>query len=185
MCEVGSFHKSPSSPLWIIGSESHYSVLFALDNKSITESSSDQLLKRCRRAFRMIDCENQGFVQMTDLRTLLLALDMTESCGGDEGCIKLANALETGGTGIILWDDFWKAASRLLMGSSVEVILDDLKAAAAAESVTSQALVVVEERGGGVRVKVGVGAVRRISHQYTHHPSRYTPTASTSFTSTD
>ena len=42
---------------------------------------------------------------------------------GVENSQTLAAYLEVSGAGIILWDDFWKAASRLLTGASLESVL--------------------------------------------------------------
>jgi len=42
---------------------------------------------------------------------------------GGNGVQALAASLEVSGAGIILWDDFWKAASRLLTGASLESVL--------------------------------------------------------------
>lgn len=37
--EVGSYYKSPRLPIWVIQSESHYSCIFSLDNRSIADTS--------------------------------------------------------------------------------------------------------------------------------------------------
>ena len=56
---------------------------------------------------------------MTSLREVLVSLDLMEKVDVDksgEHFTKLVNGLESCGAGIILWDDFWKVASRWVMG---------------------------------------------------------------------
>ena len=125
--QVGAYYKSPTAPFWIVGSESHYSILFATDDRPITESQSDQILQRCRREFRKVDTDGNGFIQMTSLREVLAGVDLLEKIGGDVNFGKLVNGLEDCGAGIILWESFWKTASRLLTGAGIDSILEDLE----------------------------------------------------------
>lgn len=118
-CSVGTYLKTPKKPIWIVGSSSHFTVLFALDMAPITESNSDQILEKCRRAFKVVDGDENGFIQMTSLRDVLLLLDLMDKVG-EAGLPRLANSLEESGCGIILWDAFWKACSRLLTGAGLE-----------------------------------------------------------------
>ena len=115
--------KTPKKPIWIVGSSSHFTVLFALDMAPITESNSDQILEKCRRAFKVVDADENGFIQMTSLSDVLLLLDLMDKVG-EAGLPRLANHLEESGCGIILWDAFWKACSRLLTGAGLESILE-------------------------------------------------------------
>lgn len=50
-----------------------------------------------------------------------LGLDL----GGDHHFSTLAASLEVADAGIILWDDFWKATSRLMTGASIEQVLNN------------------------------------------------------------
>jgi len=66
------------------------------DEECLKESKSDILLEKCRRAFQKVEGgggKSAGFIPVEKLGVLL-------------------TYLETSGTGIILWNDFWKAASR-------------------------------------------------------------------------
>jgi len=120
-CSVGNYYKSPKNPVWVVGSTSHFSVLFG-SNESLRESKSDLLLEKVRRAFKAVDTEENGFIPVTELHFVLkeqLGLDLKE------GVTTLAAALELSGAGIILWNEFWKKVSRLLTGASLENVLQD------------------------------------------------------------
>ena len=123
-CEVGGYYKSPLLPIWIIGSTSHFSVLFG-DERCLKESSSDLLLEQCRRAFKKVEGGGDGFILAGNLGQVVDELDLRGKLGGDNGVHTLQAVLEVQGAGIILWDDFWKKASRLMTGSSLEHVLND------------------------------------------------------------
>lgn len=126
-CEVGGYYKSPQFPIWVVGSTSHFTVLFG-EPAALKESQSDMLLDECRRAFKAVEGgEENGFVRTDQLEAVLNTLNI--NLGGanidDESARRntLAAALEVSGAGIVLWDDFWKAGSRLLTGASLETVL--------------------------------------------------------------
>ena len=60
---------------------------------------------------------------MDKLGDVLNELDLTTKVGGENGVQALKAYLEVSGAGIILWDDFWKASSRLMTGSSIEALM--------------------------------------------------------------
>ena len=126
-CEVGGYYKMPLFPIWVVGSTSHFTVLFG-DLAALKESKSDMLLDECRRAFKAVEGgEENGFIQTEHLATVLkkLNIDLGSSIESDEVARiqTLSASLEVSGAGIILWDDFWKAASRLLTGATLETVL--------------------------------------------------------------
>ncbi len=123
-CEVGSYYKSPLFPVWIVASTNHFSVVFG-DSNCLQESQSDLLLERCRRAFKKVEDGESGFIMKDSLRKVLEELDLMTMLG-DNGVQTLAAYVEVpGGGGIVLWDDFWKATSRLMTGSSLQAIMSD------------------------------------------------------------
>jgi hypothetical protein len=123
-CEVGSYYKSPIFPVWIVASSTHFSVVFG-DSRCLQESKSDLLLERCRRAFRKVEDGESGFIMKDMLGKVVEELDLITFLGAN-GVETLAAYLEVpGGGGIILWDDFWKACSRLMTGSSLQSIMRD------------------------------------------------------------
>jgi hypothetical protein len=120
-CSVGDFYKSPKKPIWVIGSTSHFSVLFG-SKDSLVESKSDKLLEQCRRAFKAVEgAEENGFIPVTELGLVLKRLDLDLK----ESVETLAASLEMSGAGIILWNDFWKKVSRLKTGASIGSVLQD------------------------------------------------------------
>lgn len=123
-CEVGSYYKSPIFPIWIVASTNHFSVVFG-NSKCLQESKSDLLLERCRRAFKKVEDGESGFIMKDSLGHVVEELDLMTMLG-DNGVQTLAAYVEVpGGGGIILWDDFWKACSRLMTGSSLQAIMHD------------------------------------------------------------
>jgi hypothetical protein len=118
-CSVGDFYKSPKYPIWLVGSTSHFTVLFG-SSESLEESESMKLLEKCRRAFKSIPgSEENGFIAISDLENVLKLVDLNLG----EEVHTLAASLEMSGSGIILWSDFWKNVSQLCSGSSLESVL--------------------------------------------------------------
>jgi ubiquitin carboxyl-terminal hydrolase MINDY-3/4 len=121
-CEVGGYYKSPKFPIWVVGSTSHFTILFG-DASCLKESESDLLLEKCRRAFKAVEGgEENGFISSKHLGTVLMSLGL--SLGGEHHYSTLAASLEVADSGIILWDDFWKATSRLMTGATIETVLN-------------------------------------------------------------
>lgn len=50
--QVGSFYKTPREPVWVVGSTSHFTVLFATHRRVVAESRSELLLAAAARAFK-------------------------------------------------------------------------------------------------------------------------------------
>jgi len=121
--EVGGFYKSPRFPVWVIGSTSHFSVMFG-DASALKESASDALLEKVRRAFKRMEggAEENGFIQTNQLGDFLKSMDLNSV--SDHEAQTLAAFMDRYGAGIILWEDLWKRTSRLLTGASIESILD-------------------------------------------------------------
>jgi hypothetical protein len=88
----------------------------------LEESKSDVLLEKCRRAFKSIQgAEENGYIPTTSLKDVL---DRLELHVGDDALYPVLCAMvEIDGAGIIVWDEFWKIASRLLTGATMESVL--------------------------------------------------------------
>jgi len=122
-CRVGDYYKTPTFPIWVVGSTSHFTVLFG-DAACLKETESDKLLESCRRAFRLAENDEGGFIVAWDLGQVLDGLNIPTRL--DPSAVStLAATLEVSGAGIILWDDFWKACSRLMTGASLERVLGE------------------------------------------------------------
>lgn len=127
-CEVGGYYKSPLFPIWVVGSTSHFSVLFG-GAACLQESQSDLILEKCRRAFKNAeDGGESGFILVGKLGVVVDELNLRQKMGGDNGVQTLQAFLEVSGAGIILWEDAWKSLSRIMMGSSLESVIDTSQA---------------------------------------------------------
>lgn len=68
-CEVGTFLKSPSHPVWVLGSETHLTVLFSDERRLV---SPETPAEHAKRVFRKFDREGNKFIP-TDFLQLVLA----------------------------------------------------------------------------------------------------------------
>ncbi|CAL1361779.1 unnamed protein product [Linum trigynum] len=100
-CKVGHHLKTPEWPIWVIGSESHYTVLFALDTSVQDENELEQRESEIRKAF---DAQDQsgggGFISVEGFQQVLQDASIrlpTEKV--DLLC----------STGFIVWSEFWQA----------------------------------------------------------------------------
>eukprot|EP00050_Salpingoeca_kvevrii_P017541 m.66081 g.66081 ORF g.66081 m.66081 type:complete len:227 (-) comp7604_c0_seq1:50-730(-) len=100
-CEVGSFLKSPRYPIWVLGSETHMTVLFSLNKQLACREESR--VARARRVFSQVDSEGNGFVDPSKLPDLLRRLDMDTS---QQNVTRLTSAMDTTGLGLILLTNF-------------------------------------------------------------------------------
>lgn len=125
--EVGDYFKTPVWPIWVVGSQSHYTVLFGLDRAACGDDDEEALMKRAKRAFRTVDKEDTGFVSVGALESVFNALEMRRKAvmPSSSEVQSLASTLDTTGAGIVLWSDFTKPAIQLLQGKTVAEILSD------------------------------------------------------------
>lgn len=99
-CKVGQHLKCPKWPIWVVGSESHYTVLFALDTSVQDENELEERESHIRKAFDAQDKSGgggfisvEGFQQVirdTNIRLPREKLD--HLCG----------------SGFIVWSEFWQ-----------------------------------------------------------------------------
>lgn len=75
LCQVGSFLKIPVVPVWVIGSTSHFTVLFCTDRQINEESESDKLQTRVQRAFKSVDSAECGFIVSDSLPLALMNIE--------------------------------------------------------------------------------------------------------------
>ncbi|MQL81796.1 hypothetical protein Taro_014255 [Colocasia esculenta] len=100
-CKVGQFLKRPRWPIWVVGSESHYTVLFALDTTVQDENELEERESRIRAAF---DSQDQsgggGFISVEGFHQVLRETNINMP---SERINNLCS------TGYIVWSEFWQA----------------------------------------------------------------------------
>lgn len=72
-CEVGTFLKSPSYPVWVLGSETHLTVLFSTEKGLV---STDSPAEKAKRVFRKFDPEGNNFIPANNLQDVLAELEL-------------------------------------------------------------------------------------------------------------
>lgn len=99
-CKVGQQLKCPKWPIWVVGSESHYTVLFALDTNVQSENEYEARETQVRKAF---DSQDQsgggGFISVEGLHHVLRETNITLSQEKLDGLCSM---------GFIVWTEFWQ-----------------------------------------------------------------------------
>lgn len=72
-CEVGSFLKNPINPVWVLGSETHLTVLFSFEKKLVSAETPNDV---ARRVFKSFDPEGRNFIPADLLQDVMSALDL-------------------------------------------------------------------------------------------------------------
>ncbi|XVE55162.1 hypothetical protein DITRI_Ditri03aG0137800 [Diplodiscus trichospermus] len=104
-CKVGQNLKCPKWPIWVVGSESHYTVLFALDTTVLDENELEERESHIRRAF---DAQDQsgggGFISVEGFHQVLRETNIRlPSEKLDSLC----------SSGFIVWSEFWQVILEL------------------------------------------------------------------------
>jgi len=71
--EVGKCLKSPTWPVWLLGSETHLTVLFSHDLRLVAPPSQRET---AMEKFKEIDKEGSGFIAVEKLKDLMVVLDL-------------------------------------------------------------------------------------------------------------
>ncbi|KAM7259609.1 hypothetical protein ACFE04_015350 [Oxalis oulophora] len=99
-CKVGQNLKCPKYPIWVIGSESHYTVMFALDKSVQDENQLEQRESQIRKSF---DTQDQsgggGFISVESFHIVLRETNIQLPPE------KLDNFTNIG---LIVWSEFWQ-----------------------------------------------------------------------------
>ncbi len=72
-CEVGSFLKNPKYPVFVLGSETHLTVLFSWDMDLVKPESPAE---SARRVFQTYDPEGNNFIQSVLLGDVMQSLGL-------------------------------------------------------------------------------------------------------------
>ena len=122
LLEVGNYYKVPEHPIWVVGSSSHFSVLFATDRRVNEEDSSARLQATVLRVFKSIDSSECGFIPCDRLGEALRALELP-AAQDETWLARLRGHLKIDGD-IILWSSFWMCVSRLMVGASLDDVIE-------------------------------------------------------------
>lgn len=105
LCKVGQHLKNPRWPVWVVGSESHYTVLFALTPDVQAESEAETQEARVRRRFDELDSSGGGgFISPDSLQLLLRDLDIDMPADMQSGLCSID---------FVVWSEFWEALMKL------------------------------------------------------------------------
>jgi hypothetical protein len=66
-CQVGNHYKTPKFPIWVIGSSSHFTVLFSLEKEVNEETNSEKLFAMLQRCFKSVDQDECGYIPSSKL----------------------------------------------------------------------------------------------------------------------
>ncbi|XP_068083950.1 ubiquitin carboxyl-terminal hydrolase MINDY-3 homolog [Anabrus simplex] len=72
-CRVGSFLKNPKNPVWVLGSETHLTVLFSFDKQLVRPETPGET---ARRIFKSFNPEGNDFIATSRIQDVLQALDL-------------------------------------------------------------------------------------------------------------
>lgn len=98
--EVGENLKSPRNPIWLLGSETHITLIFSKDKRLVKPASPRE---KAILAFKELDKENCGFLPTSSLKTLLTSLDLFSE---DEYVDIMKEKVDPDNSGIILKSQF-------------------------------------------------------------------------------
>ncbi|CAH8542667.1 unnamed protein product [Schistosoma margrebowiei] len=109
-CEVGWFLKNPYYPVWILGSETHLTVLASPDMSLVSKNVKPEInsisgLRQAEVEFNYLspDQDTGGFISSSDFEKLLTKLRLST---GSQQVNDLVTKLDPEGLGIILKKDF-------------------------------------------------------------------------------
>lgn len=72
-CTVGFFYKNPKNPVWVMGSDTHLTVLFSHERRLVSPETPGEL---ARRVFRQFDPDGSNFIPGPVLQDVLCALEL-------------------------------------------------------------------------------------------------------------
>ncbi|KAL5276186.1 FAM188A family protein [Megaselia abdita] len=72
-CTVGSFYKNPKNPVWVMGSETHLTVLFSHEKKLVSPETKSEI---ARRIFKSYDPDGNNFIPCSVFADVLKDLEL-------------------------------------------------------------------------------------------------------------
>ncbi|XP_008185837.1 ubiquitin carboxyl-terminal hydrolase MINDY-3 [Acyrthosiphon pisum] len=98
--QVGTYLKNPCNPIWVLGSDTHLTVLFSFDQNLVSKETQADI---ARRTFKLFDQDGNNFISTQHLKPLLEKLDLVSD---DEYVNLMSTKLDSEGLGIILMPSF-------------------------------------------------------------------------------
>jgi len=106
--KVGENLKTPCLPVWVVGSSSHYTVVFSLDKRIVQVPESEKRKRQMKAAFVELDPNENGFIPVASLGQYLMKL-------GFNGNIQtIQRQVDMDNMGICLWENVLPVVSDLL-----------------------------------------------------------------------
>ncbi|KAL3641128.1 hypothetical protein CASFOL_016096 [Castilleja foliolosa] len=100
-CKVGQYLKGPNWPIWVVGSESHYTVLFTPDTKVQDENEVEERESQIRRAFDAHDQSGGGgFINVEGFHQVVKEMGVN---------FPKEKIEQLCGLEIVVWSEFWQA----------------------------------------------------------------------------
>ncbi|XP_052899946.1 ubiquitin carboxyl-terminal hydrolase MINDY-3 homolog [Anopheles moucheti] len=99
-CTVGFFYKNPKNPVWVMGSDTHLTVLFSHEKRLVSPETPGEI---ARRVFRQFDPDESNFIPSAVLQDVLCALELVSE---PEYVELMRSRLDPENLGIILLNAF-------------------------------------------------------------------------------
>ncbi|XP_044763826.1 ubiquitin carboxyl-terminal hydrolase MINDY-3 homolog [Coccinella septempunctata] len=99
-CTVGSFYKNPKNPVWVVGSDTHLTVLFSDEFRLVSPETKSE---EARRVFKSNDPDGNNFIDSKYLGNILETLGL---CSEQEYVDIMRRKLDSESLGIILLNAF-------------------------------------------------------------------------------
>ncbi|XP_058063604.1 ubiquitin carboxyl-terminal hydrolase MINDY-3 homolog [Anopheles bellator] len=99
-CTVGFFYKNPKNPVWVMGSDTHLTVMFSNEKRLVSPETPAEV---ARRVFRQFDADGSNFIPSPMLQDLMCALDLVSE---PEYVELMRSRLDPENLGIILLNAF-------------------------------------------------------------------------------
>uniref|UniRef100_A0A182KGW2 Ubiquitin carboxyl-terminal hydrolase MINDY n=1 Tax=Anopheles christyi TaxID=43041 RepID=A0A182KGW2_9DIPT len=99
-CTVGFFYKNPKNPVWVMGSDTHLTVLFSHEQRLVSPETPGEI---ARRVFRQFDPDGSNFIPGPVLQDVLCTLELVSE---PEYVELMRSRLDPENLGIILLNAF-------------------------------------------------------------------------------
>merc|ERR1719387_2901802 len=114
---VGDVYKNPETPLWVLGSPTHYTLVFALDGSACKVSKVQKLEQKTRKAFSEVQIDD-GLAMVDVLEELLRKLELPLSGEADPDAAR--RKIIQAGSEVFLWNDFWEYVKSRASGKEAQ-----------------------------------------------------------------